>query len=102
MSSQSENSVAQQRLDVIAEHLDIDAGFVVTVEHPGCVVIPHSDGSGRSWWFGTANTTWQGDLCALDGAYLGVTLDTGVPATEADPGKIAVAIADLMFQEPSE
>ena len=88
-------------LTQIAERLTAD-GFAVTVEHPGCVVVWAEDlvtYPDRAWWFGTANGTWQGDLCDGGGDYLNETLSTTVPATETDIVKIARAIASVLRGE---
>lgn len=82
------------RLETVAAILSDDEDLTVTVEHPGCVVV-HAGRIGdpdQSFWFGTANGTWQGDLQDRAGNYLGQTLSTGVAADESDEQVIAQAI----------
>lgn len=72
------------------------AGYRVTVEHPGCVVVRYVAGF---FWWGTANGYWDADLCAADGAGLGgATLrsDPAVYAEEPDPAVVAAAIVRAM------
>ena len=83
-------------LGLIAGLLAVDARLVVTVEYPGCLVIPHRDGDGKAWWFGTANGTWAGDLMTADGSNVLTTLDTAV-APDAEAGTVALAIARILL-----
>jgi hypothetical protein len=82
-------------LQIIADHLIVDAELVCSIEYPGCVVVPAADGRG-AYWFGTANGTWQGDRMDDTGQYLGETLNTNVPASEANPSTVAVAIYEVL------
>jgi predicted secreted hydrolase len=74
-------------------------GLTVSIEYPGCVVVwaedlvSHPD---RCWWFGTANETWQGDLCGHGGEYLDQTLRTDVPSDSTDAERIARAIREVL------
>lgn len=76
-------------------------GLDASVEHPGCVVVQHADGSGRAYWFGVANPpAWMGDLMTADGGALAdpsITLD--VPTTSTDAGRIASAIAAALLED---
>jgi hypothetical protein len=82
----------------VAQLLEAD-GFTVTVEHPGCVVVWAEDLVGAPehyWWFGTANGTWQGDLCGEGGAALGQTLSTGVDGDCREAWTVAAGIRAVL------
>jgi len=72
------------------------AGFAVTVEHPGCIVIP--DAAGAWWWWGTANGYWDADRCTQNGEPDGGQLRSSpaVYAEESDPAIVAGAIVRAM------
>jgi hypothetical protein len=92
--------VVDPDLNAIAAHLSAE-GFKVTVEFPGCVVVwaEHLDLPHASWWFGTANATWQGDLQVGDGGDQPLDhLETSVPSDETDPLVIAEAITRALHQ----
>lgn len=65
----------------------------VTFEYPGCVVIPHPGGEGRSWWFGTANETWTGDLMTEAGSVIDSVHTELDSVQETDALAIAAVIA---------
>lgn len=71
-----------------------ERGAASTFEHPGCIVIQADEG--RSWWFGTINSTWSADLMSADGATCHDSVDTGIDAHEENPQIVADAIAQAI------
>lgn len=88
--SSSDRAFAALCQDIIAR-LASAHGLTATFEYPGCIAVQHAGGS---WWFGTANDTWQGDLL-VDGQVLD-TRATDVTIYSGDPGKIAQGIAKAL------
>jgi hypothetical protein len=88
-------------LEEIVSKLTVDGGLEAWAEYPGCVIVPHSNGT-DTWWFGTANGTWEGDLMKGDGLYADETLQTGIQADCTDAGHIALAIAAALLDDGIE
>ena len=67
----------------------LGAGLRATWEYPGALCLNNDDGT--SWWFGTANPTWYGDLMAEDGACLR-SINLRIPSDSDDVAAIVLAI----------